>query len=123
MPSTYSRITSCSSLTSSRPAVDAAGQAAELLLCEPPFFSSRFRWIDSLDLIQGLGHPQAGRVQRPSLIVIEDPTHRRAVVEHHGAGRIGPAVQAESRRLGGHRDGGFGIISGGGLLASRPSAA
>jgi len=28
-------------------AVDATGQAAQLLLGEPPFFSSRFRWIDS----------------------------------------------------------------------------
>ena len=27
--------------------VDAAGQAAELLLCEPPFFASKFRRIDS----------------------------------------------------------------------------
>ena len=27
--------------------VDAAGQAIELLLGEPPFFSSKFRWIDS----------------------------------------------------------------------------
>ena len=27
--------------------VDAAGQAAELLLREPPFFASKFRWIDS----------------------------------------------------------------------------
>ena len=37
---------------------DAAGQAAELLLREPPFFASRFRWSDSLDLVQRLGHPQ-----------------------------------------------------------------
>jgi hypothetical protein len=28
-------------------ALDAAGQAAELLLGEPPFCSSRFRWIDA----------------------------------------------------------------------------
>jgi hypothetical protein len=28
-------------------AVDAAGQAVELLLGEPPFFSSKFRWSDS----------------------------------------------------------------------------
>ena len=27
--------------------VDAVGQAAELLFCGPPFFSSKFRWIDS----------------------------------------------------------------------------
>ena len=28
-------------------AVDAARESVELLLCEPPFFSSKFRWIDS----------------------------------------------------------------------------
>ena len=27
--------------------LDASGEAAELLLGEPPFFASRFRWIDS----------------------------------------------------------------------------
>ena len=27
--------------------VDAVGQSAELLLGEPPFFSSKFRWIDA----------------------------------------------------------------------------
>lgn len=27
--------------------VDAAGQSAQLLLCETPFFASKFRWIDS----------------------------------------------------------------------------
>ena len=27
--------------------VDAVGQTAELLLCESPFFASKFRWIDS----------------------------------------------------------------------------
>ena len=27
--------------------VKAAGQPAELLFCEPPFFASKFRWIDS----------------------------------------------------------------------------
>ena len=27
--------------------VDAACQSAKLLLCEPPFFASKFRWIDS----------------------------------------------------------------------------
>jgi hypothetical protein len=28
-------------------ALDASGQAAELLVGEPPFFSSKFRWIDA----------------------------------------------------------------------------
>ena len=27
-------------------AIDAACESPELLLCEPPFFSSKFRWID-----------------------------------------------------------------------------
>ncbi len=27
--------------------VDAAGQTFQLLFCEPPFFASKFRWIDS----------------------------------------------------------------------------
>src|SRR5512135_3710962 len=27
--------------------LDASGQSAELLLCEPPFVASKFRWIDS----------------------------------------------------------------------------
>ena len=27
--------------------VNASGQTAELLFCEPPFFASKFRWIDS----------------------------------------------------------------------------
>jgi hypothetical protein len=30
-----------------QPSVDAIGQSAELLFCEPPFFSSKFRWIDA----------------------------------------------------------------------------
>jgi hypothetical protein len=28
-------------------AVDAGGESAELLFCKPPFFSSKFRWIES----------------------------------------------------------------------------
>jgi hypothetical protein len=28
-------------------AVDAAGQSPELFLCEPPFFSSKLRWIET----------------------------------------------------------------------------
>ena len=39
--------------------VDASGQAAELLLCEPPFFASKFRWIDSRTSWRAVGHPQA----------------------------------------------------------------
>ena len=54
-----------------------------------PFFLVQVPLDRLADLIQGLGHPQAGRVERSSLIVVEDATHRRAIVEHHGAGRIG----------------------------------
>ena len=34
------------------------------------------------------GHPQARRMERSTLIVVEDATHRRAVVEHHGTCQI-----------------------------------
>ena len=39
--------------------VDAAGQAVELLLWEPPFFSSKFRWIDSRT------SPKASAIRKP----------------------------------------------------------
>ena len=39
--------------------VDAAGQAAELLLREPPFFSSRSRWIDART------SPKASAIRKP----------------------------------------------------------
>ena len=55
-------------------------------------------------------------MERPPLVVVEDPAHRRAIVEHHGAGGIDLG-----RRRGPHAaavavDGGFGIVS-----AARPS--
>jgi hypothetical protein len=40
-------------------AVDAGGESAELLLGEPPFFSSRFRWIDSRT------SPNASAIRKP----------------------------------------------------------
>ena len=39
--------------------VDAAGQAVELLLWEPPFFSSKFRWIESRT------SPKASAIRKP----------------------------------------------------------
>ena len=39
--------------------VDAVGQSAELLLGEPPFFSSKFRWIESCT------SPRAFAIRRP----------------------------------------------------------
>jgi hypothetical protein len=64
------------------------------------------------DLIQGLGHPQAGRVERSTLIVVEDAAHRRAVVEHHAARGIG-LRRGRVRRLTGHPRRGFGVRPGG----------
>jgi len=40
-------------------AVDAVSESAELLLGEPPFFSSRFRWIDSRT------SPNASAIRKP----------------------------------------------------------
>ena len=45
--STYSRIDLLLLLDFVQARLDASGQAAELLLREPPFFASKFRWIDS----------------------------------------------------------------------------
>jgi len=39
--------------------VNAAGQAVELLFCGPPFFSSKFRWIDSRT------SPKASAIRKP----------------------------------------------------------
>jgi hypothetical protein len=64
------------------------------------------------NLIQGPGHPQAGRSERPTLIVVEDAAHRRAVVEHHGARGIGRRCR-RLHRLDDHRHRGGGIRSGG----------
>jgi hypothetical protein len=41
------------------------------------------------DLLQGVRHPQSRRLKRSPLVVIEDAPYRRAVVQDHGAGRIG----------------------------------
>ena len=74
-----------------------------------PFFRVQVPLDRLLDLVQRLGHPQAGRMQRSALIVVEDPAHRRAVVEHHGAGGIDHG-RRRVRRGRGRRDGGFGIV-------------
>jgi hypothetical protein len=39
--------------------VNAAGQAVELLFCGPPFFSSKFRWIESRT------SPKASAIRKP----------------------------------------------------------
>jgi hypothetical protein len=49
---------------------------------------------------EALGHPHAGRMQRPPLIVIQYPTHRRAIVEHHRAARIDHGRRLLRRRRG-----------------------
>ena len=49
-------------------------------------------------LLQCLRHPQAGRMERATLIVVDDAAHRRAVVEDHARPRHRPAVRAGSAR-------------------------
>jgi hypothetical protein len=66
------------------------------------------------NFLQGRGHPQAGRLQRSSLIVVEDAAHGRTVVEHHATGRIGLRLR-RVRRPHGDRHRGLGIVSGCGL--------
>jgi hypothetical protein len=71
-------------------------------------------------------------MQRPPLIVIEDPAHRRAIVEHHRVGGIDHGrgrVRRRGRRAGGSRGVGREVILGLGLrppvhgLFDRPQAA
>ena len=98
-----------------------------------PLFCAQVPLDRLLDLAQGLGHPQAGRVQRPALIVIEDPAHRRARVEHHRARRIDhgrrQVRRRRDRRAGGLRSLGREVLLGLGLLPlehgwfDRPQAA
>jgi hypothetical protein len=52
------------------------------------------------NLLQSLGHSQAGRMKRASLVVVENATNSRAIVEHYGAGGIG----LRRRRVGGPND-------------------
>ena len=61
------------------------------------------------DLIQSLGHEQAGRLERTPLVAIEDPTYSRAIVEHHGASRIGFG-RRRIRRPRDHRHGCFRVV-------------
>jgi hypothetical protein len=48
-------------------------------------------------------------MERPSLIAIENPAYRRAIIQHHGAGRIGFGGR-RVRRAHEHAHGGFGIV-------------
>ena len=97
-----------------------------------PPFSLQVPLERLLDLVQRLGHPQPGRMQRPPLIVVEDPAHRRAIVEHHGAGGIDHGrrrVRRRGRRAGGFRSLRREVVLGLGLLPlehglfDRPQAA
>jgi hypothetical protein len=74
-----------------------------------PLFRAQVPSDRLLDLVQRLGHPHAGRMQGPTLIVIEDPTHRRAIVEDHTAGGIDHG-RRQVRRGRRRRDGGCGIV-------------
>ncbi len=48
-------------------------------------------------------------MERASLVVIENPTYSRAIVEHHGAGRIGFGRE-RIRRPRDHRHGCFRVV-------------
>jgi hypothetical protein len=66
------------------------------------------------NFIQGRGHPQAGRLKGASLIVVEDAAHGRAVIEHHGTGRVGLRLR-RVRQPYGDRPRGLAIVAGRGL--------
>ncbi len=83
-------------------AADAVGQAAQLLLGKPPFFSSNLRWIESRTSSEPAAVPKPEDEAVP-LIVIDDAAHRRAIVQHHRANRIGRRCLGAGR-LDGHRD-------------------
>src|SRR6478672_6617394 len=53
--------------------VDADGQAIELLLCEPPFFASRFRWIDSRTSIKASAMSRPGGWRGPPWSLLRIP--------------------------------------------------
>src|SRR4051812_19586274 len=52
-------------------------------LSERPPFSPQVPLDRLADLVQGLGHSQAGRMGWPTRIVIEDPADRGAIVQHN----------------------------------------
>jgi hypothetical protein len=53
--------------------VDADGQPIELLLCEPPFFVSRFRWIDSRTSVNASAMSRPGGLRGPPWSLLRIP--------------------------------------------------
>jgi len=85
-------------------AVDAAGSALELLLDEPPFFASRFLWSDSRTSVKASAIRKPGGCSGPPLVVVRNPPHGRAVVQHDLApglltGRQRPLIRPLIRPL------------------------
>ena len=112
MSLTYSRIVSCAAVSSSRPrSMRSRPSGWRLLFCEPPFFSSKFRWIDARTSSKA-SKPFAGREDASghSLIVVKEyRALPHAILEHHGTRGI--SVRSRRvRRPGDHRYGGFRII-------------
>src|SRR5262249_19206979 len=89
-----------------------------------PFFRRQVPADRLLDLMQRRGHPEPWRLDRSPLVIVEDPPHRRAIVEHHRAGGIDlgsrPIRRRRGRRAGGFRGGGRDLIPGLGLLPLEP---
>src|SRR5262249_46060503 len=53
-----------------------------------PFFRAQVPLERVAYLLQRLSHAQARRLQRPTLVVVENPSHCRTVVQHHLPGLI-----------------------------------
>ena len=53
--------------------VDAVGKTAELLFCEPPFFASKFRWIDSRTSFKAAAMSRPGGWRGPPWSLLRIP--------------------------------------------------
>src|SRR5271157_4907120 len=109
MSLTYSWIDSCSAWTCSNPRSMQPASRPSCFSSNPPFFRVQVPLDRLANLLQSRGHLQAGRLERASLIAIENSTYSRAIVEHHGAGRIG-LERRRIRRPRDHRQGCFRIV-------------
>ena len=69
-------------------------QDGRVAFCEPPFFASKFRWIDSRTSFKAAAIEQAGRMERASLVVLEFPRTAAESSSTTGSGRIGFQEQA-----------------------------